>query len=232
MTLRSGPKQVSLIELFTSEGCSSCPPAEKWMASLASAEGLWREFVPVVFHVDYWDHLGWADRFASKANTDRQRRYAAAWGAESVYTPGLVLNGKEWRRWGRLPEVTQSARPEAGLLEVHSSRSGFISVTYEPTSLGGEEAVATAAWLSGEMLSDVSSGENAGRRLRHGFVVLSLGTVALKASGKTRAGSMKLPVPDLRKPGRLAMAVWVSGRGSPAPWQAAGGWWPEGDFAK
>ncbi|MEN9676720.1 MAG: hypothetical protein RIS76_2616 [Verrucomicrobiota bacterium] len=107
-----------MIELFTSEGCSSCPPAEKWLGSLGDQPGLWRDFVPVAFHVDYWDGLGWADRFASVENTRRQERYATHWRNRGVYTPGFVLNGTEWREWGRLPQPGQASAPDAGVLEV------------------------------------------------------------------------------------------------------------------
>src|SRR5947208_15491894 len=93
----SGDTQSTLIELFTSEGCSSCPPAEKWMSGLKSNQDLWKKIIPVTFHVDYWDHLGWRDRFAKPEFTSRQQRYAAAWGGDSVYTQGLVVNGKEGR---------------------------------------------------------------------------------------------------------------------------------------
>jgi len=72
----SGPEHVALIELYTSEGCSSCPPAERWRGSLRGEEGLWSRFVPVAFHVDYWISLGWADRFSEDEHTRRQRAYA------------------------------------------------------------------------------------------------------------------------------------------------------------
>src|SRR5205814_757208 len=83
-TFESSDAQSSLIELFTSEGCSSCPPAEKWLSALKSSSDLWKKAVPVAFHVDYWDHLGWRDRFAKPEFTSRQQRYAAAWGGDSV----------------------------------------------------------------------------------------------------------------------------------------------------
>src|SRR5258708_4855740 len=99
LTFESTEAQATLIELFSSEGCSSCPPAEAWMSRLRSSADLWKTIVRVVFHVDYWDSLGWRDRFASPAFSDRQRRYAQTWRSDSVYTPGLVLNGGEWRGW-------------------------------------------------------------------------------------------------------------------------------------
>ncbi len=71
----SGPAQTALVELYTSEGCSSCPPADHYLSGLARDPGLWKQFVPVAFHVDYWDQLGWTDRLASAQYSDRQRSY-------------------------------------------------------------------------------------------------------------------------------------------------------------
>src|ERR1700758_1185011 len=85
----SGVVQTTLIELFTSEGCSSCPRAEKWLSGLKSNPDLWKRTIPVAFHVDYWDHLGWRDRFSKLEFTERQQYYAAAWRNDSVYTPGF-----------------------------------------------------------------------------------------------------------------------------------------------
>src|SRR5712692_2905929 len=77
ITFESGATQTTLLELFTSEGCSSCPAAEKWLSQFKTNSDLWKRIVPVAFHVDYWDNLGWPDRFAKAEFTDRQRRYAA-----------------------------------------------------------------------------------------------------------------------------------------------------------
>src|SRR5438874_2896005 len=92
----SGPQKAHLLELFTSEGCSSCPPAEAWLSKLKTEPGLWKNFVPLAFHVDYWDRLGWRDPFAAKEWTGRQYQYSTNWKSESVYTPGFVLDGREW----------------------------------------------------------------------------------------------------------------------------------------
>src|SRR6266480_7047743 len=93
----SGAQKTHLLELFTSEGCSSCPPAEAWLSKLKAQPRLWKDFVPLAFHVDYWDHLGWRDPFAAKEWTARQHQYSASWKSESVYTPGFVLDGREWQ---------------------------------------------------------------------------------------------------------------------------------------
>src|SRR5271163_2312476 len=97
----SGPGRVALIELYTSEGCSSCPPADAWLGGLKDKAGLWDEFVPVQFHVNYWDNLGWKDRLATRDFTAREYAYSSAWGSSSVYTPCFVRNGLEWHpEWG------------------------------------------------------------------------------------------------------------------------------------
>src|SRR6266568_5478088 len=112
ITFQSEERQTSLIELYTSEGCSSCPPAEAWLSRLKESPGLWRDFVPLAFHVDYWDYLGWGDPWANKSFSDRQRAYAKQWRSDSVYTPGFVLNGKEWRDWSLSKSIpTSTAKP-------------------------------------------------------------------------------------------------------------------------
>src|SRR5271165_2157908 len=95
LTFQSIGKQTALIELYTSEGCSSCPPAETWMSRLKESSGLWKDFVPLAFHVDYWDYLGWRDPWGKRVFSDRQQAYAQSWRSDSVYTPGFVLNGRE-----------------------------------------------------------------------------------------------------------------------------------------
>ena len=89
------------------------------------------EDVPVAFHVDYWDHLGWRDRFAKPEFTSRQQRYAAAWGGDSVYTPGFVVNGKEWRGWFG-GNATPTASTKVGVLRVSLGDDGKLSATFAP----------------------------------------------------------------------------------------------------
>src|SRR2546423_563124 len=105
VVFESKPTRTHLIELFTSEGCSSCPSAEAWLSNLKNEPRLWQDFVPIAFHVDYWDHLGWRDPFASKAWTERQADYSVRWKGDSVYTPAFVLDGKEWH-YGKLPDAS------------------------------------------------------------------------------------------------------------------------------
>ena len=131
----SGPAQVPLVELYTSEGCSSCPPAEAWLNRLQSEPGLWRDFVPVSFHVNYWDRLGWPDRFASRAFTERQYAYAEAWGVRTVYTPGFVLNGRDWREKSR--RTLPAPGKDTGTLTV-AVNAGKVQASWQPVAEDGQ----------------------------------------------------------------------------------------------
>src|SRR5215470_16952774 len=152
-TFESGETQNSLVELFTSEGCSSCPPAEKWMSALKSSEDLWKKTVPVVFHVDYWNHLGWRDRFAKPEFTLRQQRYAAAWGGDSVYTPGFVVNGKEWRAW--FDNAVPLTSTKVGVLRVSIGENGKVSATFAADTMQARPLTLNAALLGNDLESNV-----------------------------------------------------------------------------
>ncbi len=223
-TFRSGPHRTALIELFSSEGCSSCPPAEKWVADLADEAGLWRDFVPVAWHVDYWDGLGWPDRFASAANTERQKSYAAAWRSESIYTPGFVLNGKEWRGWRHPLGLPKAAKEDAGVLELMSTGGSRFTVRFSPPAGASAVHSATVAWLGNDLSSDVRRGENAGRKLRHSFIVLRSTTAVLARKGSDVVATVDLAPPEARDSKKLAVAAWVTRDGGQMPLQAVGGW--------
>lgn len=209
----SGDTRTHLLELFSSEGCSSCPPAEAWLGGLRDAPGLWRDFVPVAFPVTYWDRLGWPDRFARPEFTARQYAYAKAWSAGSVYTPAFVLDGAEWRRPGGPPEAT---REKAAVLTVTYERGGLCRVEFAQP--GDYEA--HVAWLGSGITSVVRAGENRGRTLPHDFVALTL------RSAPVRGGMAEwtLPVPAVAGVTRLALAVWITRAGALTPLQATGGW--------
>jgi hypothetical protein len=216
----SGETQSTLIELFTSEGCSSCPPAEKWLTALKSNPDLWKKTVPLAFHVDYWDHLGWRDRFAKPEFTLRQQRYAAVWGGDSVYTPGFVVNGKEWRAWFGGNAVPPTSA-KVGVLRVALGGDGKLSATFVPTATQTQALVLNVALLGNDLESDVKRGENSGRKLRHDFVVLSLAHVEMARVADRRTGSTEFQEsPGADKPG--ALAAWITQNGIPI--QATGGW--------
>jgi hypothetical protein len=224
----SGPERVALIELFTSEGCSSCPPAEKWLGDLRSDAGLWRRFVPVAFHVNYWDRLGWRDALATPEFTAREYAYAAAWHAASVYTPCFVRNGAEWQP---AAAAAKPATETAGELTLDYDSAGTAHVSYAPAA---NAAIAnldiTVALLGGGIVSAVRAGENSGRELHHEFVALHLMHAALvRGEGGKFFARLSLPPLD-RASSRTphhAIAAWVSPRGRLAPLQAVGGWLPD-----
>ena len=217
----SGPQQTMLVELYTSEGCSSCPPAEAWLSRLKSDPGLWKQFVPIAFHVDYWDRLGWPDRFASKQWTERQSRYAALWQSESVYTPAFVLNGREWRNWsGKVP--SPEGKP-VGALRASSDDGKTWSIEFRPAKGEAGDWEAHLALLGSGISSKIGAGENSGRNLQHDFVVLSQQNGPMKSEAGRAIGSLTIGSTGENAP-RKAIAVWVTRRDQLVPVQSAGGW--------
>jgi hypothetical protein len=156
-----------VLELYTSEGCSSCPPADRWATSLkpAAAQG---QLVVQAFHVGYWDHLGWVDRFASPVFTSRQRQVGSQNGLRSIYTPQVVRNGNDWPDWRGLPVPTEPARAILSL-----RRQGPDRFEAEVTPTAEASGAWSAYWTVTEHghSSRVRAGENAGEFLKHDFVV-------------------------------------------------------------
>ncbi len=213
-TFSSGETRVHLLELYSSEGCSSCPPAESWLGELRDAPGLWREFVPVAFHVDYWDRLGWRDKFASKEYTARQYAYADYWHSENVYTPEFVLDGAEWR--ARSSSNLSFPVAKAGSLSVVYASDGVCRVTFA----GAGDNDVHVAVLGAGITSRVRAGENSGRMLHHDFVALALKTARLEHG----SAELKLPIPAEDGIARHALAVWITPKNELSPVQATGGW--------
>jgi hypothetical protein len=221
----SGPNRVSLIELYTSEGCSSCPPAERWLGALREAPGLWRDFVPVAMHVNYWDRLGWTDRFASRQFTEREYAYAKQWSAGNVYTPCFVRDGIEWHAGSRPPAAS---RDKVGVLSVSLREGGLARVEFSPASIPRsttENLEVHVALLGSGFSSKVTAGENRGETLRHEFVALALESHALPPSdGAGYRAEFPLPRAAITDAPRHAVAVWITRQGGLIPVQATGGW--------
>ena len=221
--LTSGPARTSLLELYTSEGCSSCPPAEAQLSRMKEAAGLWKQFVPLAFHVDYWDRLGWRDRYAAPEYTARQSQYAALWQSESVYTPAFVLDGKEVR--SGLGKVGTPNEEKTGTLSATSKDGKTWALVFHPTQSGTADWDAHVALLGADIAAKIGAGENSGRNLKHDFVVLGEQTVSLKTEGEQAQGSLTIKGPQESAP-RMAVALWVTRRGQMPPVQATGGWLP------
>lgn len=218
---KSGETQVALVELYTSQGCSSCPPAEAWLGRLKEHDGLWTRVVPVAFHVDYWDRLGWPDPFASSRFTQRQRQFAARFQEGRVYTPNFAVNGREWRGFFRGEQLDIASAAKPGILEA-KIESGRIAVHFSSSDTTSGLLEANWAVLAVDLSTAVRAGENSGKKLPQDFVALGHEVAAMeRAEGSYRAsGSFAVPAVG----GRLALAVWVTRAGSTEPLQAVGGW--------
>jgi len=166
----------ALVELYSSEGCSSCPPAEALLRELAAAP----DVVALEFHVDYWNSLGWTDRFSSPAYSERQSRCAAWRGTEQVFTPEAVIDGR-----GGLVG-SDAAGMAQGLARARGEAKVALALRVERASLTvqGDAVPAGTLWVAVTetgLASVVARGENRGETLRHGPVVRSyqeLGPVA------------------------------------------------------
>ena len=235
---KSPTSQVSLIELYTSEGCSSCPPADHWLTTLLEKDNLWSDFVPVAFHVDYWDYIGWKDVYAKKKFSERQRLYSLEYRERTVYTPGVRAEGREWRNWRRanLAKLADVDRKKVGVLNLDVTAGGSFTATFDQvlpsnhdTEKNDDSTVnvkakakpyfLTVALLGIGIKTDVKRGENKGRILQHDFIVLD--SIDYEINNSTWQG--QLPQSDV-KAARYAIAAWVSGNTSLNPIQAVGGY--------
>ena len=220
LTLESKPTRTHLLELFTSQGCSSCPAAEAWLSNLKNDPRLWQDFVPVAFHVDYWDHLGWRDSFASGKWTERQSTYSARWKTDSVFTPAFVLDGALWRNTA----VPSASEETPGVLKI-VIKGERLAASFKPTTSSGQRHEIHVARLGFSLATDVTAGENSGRKLLHDFVVLGLNSAAMR--GGLKEVTLPAPSPKQAPGSRSAIAAWVTLPGQLEPIQAVGGWFSE-----
>ena len=200
---RSAAQIVPLVELYTSEGCSSCPPADRWLSTTFARSAPRSVGIALAFHVDYWDRLGWKDRFASPAFTERQYEGMRANRARFVYTPQVVVQGRDFPEWqhprgvsalaaaGEKParaQITLAAEQERGSLVVKMAAR-------IPAPADRKGAVLYVALADDGLASDVKTGENAGKRLAHDNVVrLFRAGPSPDANGEMR-WEVTLPVP-------------------------------------
>ena len=214
-TVHSGSRTNVLVELFTSEGCDSCPPADRWLSQLGRGTTAPDRVIPIAFHVDYWDYLGWKDRFADPRFTERQRALAAAASSTRVYTPQVMMAGRDFYRW-------RDDRLFARSLEEASARAprATISITSSPPANGRLAASVATQLASGEAARDlatyfavvesghasrVAAGENRGETLRHDHVVREFGVKPVPGGVFENVVSW----PADRDPSRSALVAFV-----------------------
>ncbi|MEM5583555.1 MULTISPECIES: DUF1223 domain-containing protein [unclassified Roseibium] len=201
---RAQPEKV--IELFTSQGCSSCPPADRLAERLVSED---KSVLTVLMPVDYWDYLGWKDTLASPVHSQRQRAYAARRGDRSVYTPQMVINGDEHVVGSRESDVLAAlarAQPFTATVDLNISDM-VVQATVDGTLPEGRK-MATIYFLriSEEAMVDIGRGENAGRKIRYVNVVQNLQPIGMWSGGEE---TFRMPKSKLMLKGDARCAILV-----------------------
>jgi hypothetical protein len=188
-TAKSGAATGALVELYTSEGCDSCPPADRWLSGLPAAGFGAGRVVPLALHVDYWDYIGWKDPFAKALFSARQREIAAIGRNRVVYTPQVVLAGKDFRGWparSRFAEAVAAinAMPARAGIELAIEAGEIRAQAAVPRREDREDTALFVAVYENNLSNRVTAGENRGATLNHDFVVREWwGPLALDASG-------------------------------------------------
>ena len=208
LELTSSSSQAIVVELYTSEGCSSCPPADKWLSRLKHDPRVFKSIIPMAFHVDYWDDLGWKDPWAQAAFSNRQRQLSLSLATPSVfagllsqvYTPAFLVSSQEWTKWRDYSVFPAVPQKVTGILNA-SDEDGVLTVTYSKT--GDYEL--NVAYLGMGLESEVTAGENHDRHLKHDFVVLD----HFKIAG---SNTWKLTLPEQPKKGQkqTAISIWLT----------------------
>lgn len=185
-----------VVELYTSQGCSSCPPADAFLHKLAARD----DVIALALHVDYWDYIGWKDSFGSAENTKRQRGYARANGRKMIYTPQMIINGREH-------VVGNRPRDVVDLINKHKSAAPYVDVTAErdggklrirataPTPLKDRLVVRLVRYTP-ESTVAIKRGENAGRTLSYANVVTEMRELAEWDTRKPLSLSANVQGPD------------------------------------
>jgi hypothetical protein len=219
---KSSGIKAQLVELHTSQGCSSCPPAEHLLSTQLQSNRLWKEIVPIAFHVDYWDYLGWKDIYAQASFTERQQKHFQLGNISNVYTPGFVVDGREWRGFFRTRDIPKTQEMGGSLTlnwdsESHSAQVSYQQAVRQPkfcyvAVLGFEQGVA------------IQAGENKGLKVNQDFVALQVRKTEIEKSGASYhcQAVMDIKMADLAKNTR-ALVSWITDS-TEQPLQATGGW--------
>jgi hypothetical protein len=223
----SGEHQNYLIELYTSEGCSSCPPADRWLSKIKESDKLWNDVIPIAFHVDYWDYIGWKDKFADKRYSNRQRNYARQYRETTVYTPGIRVNGFPWGSWrdSKLDEFNDlDDAALAGNLSLSTNKENeFNALFLSKQPIKDNGLVLNVAILGMEIKTKVQRGENSGRMLNQDFVVLAYEQYKQQVNAAWNATLPTISDSLKGETQHLALVAWVNSVGNLNPIQAVGG---------
>jgi hypothetical protein len=179
VSVQQPPRTPVLVELFTSEGCSSCPPADALLSRLQTAQPIdGTQVIALEFHVDYWDRLGWKDPFSSQTSTKRQDDYSRIFGSDKIYTPQMVVNGEvelvgSDETLARAAIQAAAAKPHLQLRVSASARGEALRIAVDAPAAGAdlEKTDIVVALVEDGLTSSVRRGENSGRTLEHSAVV-------------------------------------------------------------
>jgi len=207
--------RVALLELYTSEGCNSCPPTDRWVSELPQPQFVPQRLVVLAFHVDYWNYLGWQDRFSQRRFSERQQALVRASGLRTAYTPQLVLNGRDFRDGAGIQQHVSRINAQAPRVNLilHADRKDSTlktSVSVNPVAPSAQEPMELyVALYENNLESQVQAGENRGKRLQHDYVVRALiGPVAV-APDKTTHRSWQIPLASDWKTADMGLAAFV-----------------------
>jgi hypothetical protein len=213
---------VALVELYTSEGCDSCPPADRWLSSLGERGYAPDRVVPIALHVDYWDYIGWKDPYARQAFSARQRKMASLARAAIVYTPQVLLQGRDFRRWGtgafdqEVAKINaQPAKARISLL-LERRRPGAFDIEAAAQLENAVPSAAMALYLGAyenKLVSEVKAGENRGKTLAHDYVVLQWAG-PFEFAGRKAAVRQTLPLLPRAVPVHSGVVAFVQDRAS------------------
>ncbi len=224
----SSDRVTALVELYTSEGCSSCPPADRWLSSLGARGYAPQRVVPIALHVDYWDYIGWKDPYAKREFSARQRKLAQLQRATVVYTPQVMLQGQDFRRWGTLAfdeaVAKINAQPAKARIALRLDTSGAdafeVEARAELLDASQREAALYLAAYENKLVSRVSAGENRGETLTHDYVVLEWQGPYAFGSGTRLSERRKLPLLPRAIAKNSGVVAFVQNRGTAEVLQA------------
>jgi len=222
ITISSGLEKNQFVELYTSEGCSSCPPADKWLSKLKNDPRLWNDIVPIAFHVDYWDRLGWKDELARQDYSQRQRQYREQGGLSQVYTPGFVVDGQEWRGFFKRKNLAEFESKLTGELIANVTDESVV-IEFNPQIKTKDTLLVHIATLGFDIENEIQAGENRGKTLTHDFAVLAYRADEVNLNENKYNLTMTLPPVNVNAP-QKALVIWVSDVNSQLPLQVAGNW--------
>lgn len=204
----SGPQRLALVELYTSEGCSSCPPADRWLSALRKDKVMTGRIVALAFHVDYWNKLGWIDPYAEPVFSERQSMQSRRRGASFVFTPQILVSGRDYRRgivfddFDRRVKAINDSKPGASIRLEAARKPGGWAVALTSQLAGDDPAHAAQAFVAAYEsvpANTITAGENKGLTIAHDYVVRSLaGPFAFDDSGKL---SIKETLTPAARPG-------------------------------